>query len=63
MGVQADGSFVMYYAASLADGSTHCVGAAKSTSVSGPYTAEANYIACPSRYVCHLSCLFDAVSS
>lgn len=49
MGVQADGSFVMYYAASLADGSTHCVGAAKSTSVAGPYTAEANYIACPSR--------------
>lgn len=36
---QSDGSFVMYYSASTkADTAKHCVGAAKASSVTGPYT-------------------------
>ncbi|KAK0467986.1 Arabinanase/levansucrase/invertase [Desarmillaria tabescens] len=42
----ADGSFVLYYAALLADGSTHCVATATSKSVAGPYTPQANALAC-----------------
>ncbi|CAL5871933.1 uncharacterized protein PFLUO_LOCUS6188 [Penicillium psychrofluorescens] len=43
-----DGTFVMYFsAASSEDDSKHCVGAATSSSVTGPYTPEDNYLACP----------------
>ncbi|KAG6839791.1 hypothetical protein C0991_011665 [Blastosporella zonata] len=45
----ADGSFVMYYAATSAQDSTaHCVGVAISTTVRGPYTPQAD------AFVCHL---------
>lgn len=38
----------MYYSAlSNADPSKHCFGAATSTSITGPYTPEDDYIACP----------------
>ena len=39
---------MLYYAAtSAADTSSHCIGAATSDSVTGPYTAVADAIACP----------------
>ena len=45
---QADGSFVLYFtAASTQDTSKHCVGAATSSSVTGPYTALDTPLACP----------------
>jgi len=37
----------MYYTATTADGSTHCVGAATASSIEGPYTPEQTTIACP----------------
>ncbi|KAJ7655359.1 glycosyl hydrolase [Mycena rosella] len=44
----ADGSFVLYYAAAAAaNTATHCVGAATSTNVRGPYTPIDATIACP----------------
>lgn len=45
---QDDGTFVMYFsAASSEDSSKHCVGAATSTSITGPYTPEDSALACP----------------
>lgn len=45
---QPDGTYVMYYAASSSeDTSKHCVGAATSSSITGPYTPEENPLACP----------------
>ncbi|KAJ5746174.1 arabinan-endo 1-5-alpha-L-arabinase [Penicillium odoratum] len=45
---RADGTFVMYFsAASSEDSSKHCVGAATSTSITGPYTPENSALACP----------------
>lgn len=39
----ADGSFIMYFCASTVQDTTkHCIGAAKSSSISGPYTATSN---------------------
>ncbi|MCJ1419844.1 hypothetical protein MMC32_006200 [Xylographa parallela] len=44
----SSGSFVLYYAATFAaDTSSHCIGAATSDSVTGPYTPIAATIACP----------------
>ncbi|MCJ1286442.1 hypothetical protein MMC26_005787 [Xylographa opegraphella] len=44
----SSGSFVLYYAAtSAANTSSHCIGAATSDSVTGPYTPVADAIACP----------------
>ncbi|MCJ1398074.1 hypothetical protein MMC11_001271 [Xylographa trunciseda] len=44
----SSGKFVLYYAAtSAANTSSHCVGAATSDSVTGPYTPIAKPIACP----------------
>ena len=45
--MQADGSFVLYYSASV-DNLHHCVGAATSKNVEGPYKAVATALACPS---------------
>ncbi|KAL4893238.1 putative arabinan-endo 1,5-alpha-L-arabinase [Aspergillus ambiguus] len=43
-----DGTFVMYFSATARDDpSKHCVGAATSQSVKGPYKPEANVISCP----------------
>ncbi|CAG8228879.1 unnamed protein product [Penicillium salamii] len=43
-----DGTFVMYFsAASSEDDSKHCVGAATSSSITGPYTPTENALACP----------------
>ncbi|KAF9893343.1 hypothetical protein FE257_011775 [Aspergillus nanangensis] len=43
-----DGTFIMYYCAyARQDPTKHCVGAATSPSVEGPYTPEANVLACP----------------
>ncbi|KAJ5980604.1 glycosyl hydrolase [Penicillium waksmanii] len=43
-----DGTFVMYFSASSADDdSKHCVGAATSSSITGPYTPEDSPLACP----------------
>ncbi|KAJ5697762.1 arabinan-endo 1-5-alpha-L-arabinase [Penicillium malachiteum] len=43
-----DGTYVMYFsAASSQDSSKHCVGAATSTSITGPYTPEEDVLACP----------------
>ncbi|KAJ5740170.1 hypothetical protein N7493_000042 [Penicillium malachiteum] len=43
-----DGTYVMYFsAASSQDSSKHCVGAATSTSITGPYTPEDDVLACP----------------
>ncbi|KAJ7729091.1 glycosyl hydrolase [Mycena maculata] len=43
-----DGSFVLYYAATAAaDTAAHCVGAAISTNIRGPYTPIEATIACP----------------
>ncbi|KAJ5527129.1 hypothetical protein N7513_011288 [Penicillium frequentans] len=43
-----DGTFVMYFsAASSEDSSKHCVGAATSTTITGPYTPEDSVLACP----------------
>ena len=43
-----DGSYVMYYAgSSIGDNSKHCVGAATSPSILGPYIALDTPIACP----------------
>ncbi|KAJ5674638.1 uncharacterized protein N7477_004572 [Penicillium maclennaniae] len=43
-----DGTFVMYFsAASSQDSSKHCVGAATSSSITGPYTPENDPFACP----------------
>ncbi|KAI9371156.1 glycosyl hydrolase [Aspergillus egyptiacus] len=43
-----DGAFVMYYSGlSSEDNSKHCVGAATSESVEGPYTPEEDALACP----------------
>lgn len=45
---QADGTFVMYYSASTSeDDSKHCVGAATSDSIKGPYKPEDSPLACP----------------
>ncbi|KAJ5106905.1 arabinan-endo 1-5-alpha-L-arabinase [Penicillium angulare] len=44
----ADGTFIMYFsAASSEDSSKHCVGAATSTSITGPYIPEDSVLACP----------------
>jgi beta-xylosidase len=48
--VQDDGTFIMYYSATAAarpDGSKHCVGAATSPTILGPYTALAEALFCP----------------
>lgn len=48
--VQDDGSFIMYYSATAAarpDGSKHCVGAATSPTILGPYTGLADALFCP----------------
>lgn len=48
--VQDDGSFIMYYSATTAarpDGSKHCVGAATSPTILGPYTGLADALFCP----------------
>ncbi|KAG9579627.1 glycoside hydrolase family 43 protein, partial [Aureobasidium melanogenum] len=45
-----DGSFIMYYSATAAarpDGSKHCVGAATSPTILGPYTGLADALFCP----------------
>ena len=43
-----DSNFVLYYtAAANGAGQTHCIGAATSSSILGPYTAQAASIACP----------------
>ncbi|KAI5246613.1 Arabinanase/levansucrase/invertase [Aureobasidium subglaciale] len=45
-----DGSFIMYYSATTAarpDGSKHCVGAATSPSILGPYTGLPDALFCP----------------
>ncbi|KAJ6134079.1 arabinan-endo 1-5-alpha-L-arabinase [Penicillium sp. IBT 18751x] len=43
-----DGTFVMYFsAASSQDSSKHCVGAATSSSITGPYTPGNDPLACP----------------
>lgn len=39
--------FIMYYTATIANGSTHCVGAATATNPAGPYTPQETTIACP----------------
>ncbi|KAJ5248734.1 endo xylanase [Penicillium chermesinum] len=45
---RADGTYVMYFAAvSSSDTGKHCVGAATSTTITGPYTPEENVLACP----------------
>ncbi|KAG9891214.1 glycoside hydrolase family 43 protein, partial [Aureobasidium melanogenum] len=47
---QDDGSFIMYYSATAAarpDGSKHCVGAATSPTILGPYTGLADALFCP----------------
>ncbi|KAK2757720.1 hypothetical protein FQN54_004689 [Arachnomyces sp. PD_36] len=45
---RGDGAFVLYFSASAAeDTSKHCLGAAVSTSITGPYTPEESPIACP----------------
>lgn len=48
MGLQADGTFVMYYSASLAaDPKLHCVGVATSNYAIGPYFPQDEPIICP----------------
>ncbi|KAL9058258.1 MAG: hypothetical protein Q9162_001857 [Coniocarpon cinnabarinum] len=43
-----DGSFVMYYsAATKQDNRKHCVGAASSSTITGPYTPQPNALYCP----------------
>ncbi|KAG2420243.1 hypothetical protein HFD88_005044 [Aspergillus terreus] len=42
-----DGTFVMYYSATARNSTKHCIGAATSPSAQGPYTPEANALACP----------------
>ncbi|KAJ5946876.1 hypothetical protein N7454_003715 [Penicillium verhagenii] len=43
-----DGTFVMYFSAATSEDSTkHCVGAATSTTITGPYTPEDSALACP----------------
>ncbi|KAH0373132.1 glycoside hydrolase family 43 protein, partial [Aureobasidium melanogenum] len=45
-----DGSFIMYFSATTAaspDGSKHCVGAATSPTIMGPYTSLADALFCP----------------
>ncbi|KAJ9628489.1 hypothetical protein H2203_002388 [Taxawa tesnikishii (nom. ined.)] len=43
-----DGSFVMYFSATTtADTSKHCVGAATSKNIVGPYAAQASALICP----------------
>ncbi|KAJ5098317.1 hypothetical protein N7532_005318 [Penicillium argentinense] len=43
-----DGTFVMYFsAASADDNSKHCIGAATSSSITGPYTPGDSALACP----------------
>lgn len=38
----------MYFSATSSEDSTkHCIGAATSSSITGPYTPEANSLACP----------------
>lgn len=45
---QSSGSFVLYYTAtSASDITSHCVGAATATTVTGPYAPVATAIACP----------------
>lgn len=48
--LQADGSFVMYFsAATVANTSQHCIGAAKSTTITGPYSPTSDTpLFCPS---------------
>lgn len=43
-----DGTFVMYYSATAASSSSgkHCVGGATASNVTGPYTAQANFMFC-----------------
>lgn len=42
-----DGTFVMYYSASTSEAhSKHCIGAATSSSITGPYTPEQKVLAC-----------------
>ena len=44
----SDGTYIMYYAgASIEDNSKHCVGAATSKTILGPYTALSTPLACP----------------
>lgn len=46
-----DGTFVMYYSAGAASSpAQHCVGAAISKNVTGPYVAESSVLACPINY-------------
>lgn len=47
--VQADGSFVMYFSAALLapQESKHCIGAATSSNVTGPYQPQDSPLACP----------------
>lgn len=43
-----DGSFIMYFSASTVEGNgTHCVGAATSSTVEGPYQPLSSPLACP----------------
>jgi beta-xylosidase len=45
---QKDGSYVLYYSAALAQSpSKHCVGAAFSSNVGGPYTPQDQPLVCP----------------
>ncbi|KAL2846147.1 glycosyl hydrolase [Aspergillus pseudoustus] len=41
-----DGTFVLYFTAIADNGGKHCIGAATSSSIEGPYTGEASAIAC-----------------
>lgn len=45
--IQVGNKFVMYHTGKSADGSTHCIGAASSSNVEGPYTDQDEAIACP----------------
>lgn len=45
--VQINSTFVLYYTATITNGSTHCVGAATATDPAGPYTPQETTIACP----------------
>ena len=49
--LQADGTFLMYYSAVYKENkSVHCISAATSTNIQGPYTPIDNVLACPVRY-------------
>lgn len=45
---QDDGKYIMYYSATAADGGKkHCIGAASSNNITGPYTPHNESLACP----------------